>query len=70
MMSKMKNIMTQNSITDTQSYQLMIHIQSILMATMVIVIVLSLLSSIMFMKKCILLMMRALSTQLTFMTIL
>ena len=69
MMSKMRNIMTQNSNIDTQFFQSMIHTQSILMAIMVIATVLSLPSSIMSMNKYILLMMKAMNIQLTFTTI-
>ena len=61
--------MTQNSNIDTQFYQPMIHIQSILTAIMEIAIVLNPPSSIMSMKRYILLMMRAMNTKLTFMTI-
>ena len=69
MMNKMRNITTQNSNIDTQFYQPMIRIQSILTAIMEIAIVLNPLSSIMSMKRYILLMMRAMNTKLTFMTI-
>ena len=58
--------MTKNSNIDTQSYQHMIHTQSISMAIMVIAIVLSLLSSIMSMNKYTQLMMRVTNIQLTF----
>ena len=69
MMNKMRNIMTQNSNIDTQFYQPMIHTQSILTAIMEIAIVLNPPSSIMSMKRYILLMMRAMNTKLTFMII-
>ena len=69
MMSKTRNIMTQNSTIDTQFYQPAIHTQSILMAIMEITIVLSLLFSIMSMNRYILRMMRVMNTKLTFTTI-